>query len=210
MSTVEELQDLNVLNREDKLSHTRTLFYKSGNLSQNADLVKATTPELPYDFIGFLALVQWREVDVLPITWQPALDSVGAGGTAEIRQSLFNLQLSFAFKRIHLERLCPCDYRNAFRTLISEVLVLGHPVIRRHPNIIRLQGICWDVRPDKVWPVLVFKKSQYGDLKRFMTSEPGEQMGIKDRLKLCRDIAAAILSMHSCRKYSNLQFLCGA
>jgi hypothetical protein len=203
MSTIEEFQKLNVANQKDQVSYTQTSFYKSGILSENAGLANPPAPELPYDFINFLAVAQWRDVDFLPITWEPALDSVGAGATAEIRQSLINLQLSLAFKRVHLERLCPGHYRNAIRALMSEVLALGHPVIRRHQNIIRLQGICWDVRPDKVWPVLVFKKSQYGDLKRFMMSEPGEQMSIKHRLKLARDIATAILSMHSYRKYSN-------
>src|SRR5271154_3930657 len=171
MSTIEEFQKLNIANQKDQVSYTQTSFYRSGILSENAGLANPPAPELPYDFINFLAVAQWRDVDFLPITWEPALDSVGAGATAEIRQSLINLQLSLAFKRVHLERLCPGHYRNAIRALISEALVLGHPVIRRHQNIIRLQGICWDVRPDNVWPVLVFKKSQYGDLKRFMMSE---------------------------------------
>lgn len=200
MSTVETFRDLNIKNQEGESSYTRTSFYKSGDLFQSAYPAKSTAKELPYNLLTFLSVVQWRGIDLLPITWEPALDSVGAGSTAEIRQSLINIQLSFAFKRVHLEKLSPSDKHEAFDALTSEILVLGHPEIRRHSNIVRIEGVCWDFTSDIVWPVLVFKKSQYGDLKRFMNSEPGKQMGIKNRLKLCRDIAAAIVLMHSCRE----------
>ncbi len=51
------------------------------------------------------------------------------------------------------------------RKLIAEILVLGHPSIYGHSNIMRLEGVCLDVSEEdkKVWPVLVFEKSQYED-----------------------------------------------
>ena len=46
------------------------------------------------DFLSFLGIAQMLRIDFLPITWQPALETVGHGGTAEIRQALVNLQMS--------------------------------------------------------------------------------------------------------------------
>lgn len=73
--------------------------------SSGRDIASAvsTNPQIgkqPYNLIAFLAIAQKLEIDFLPITWQPALSKVGAGGTAEIRQSLIHLQMSFAFKTI--------------------------------------------------------------------------------------------------------------
>ena len=63
-----------------------------------------------YDILDFLGAAQSLNIDFLPITWQPALDIVGEGGTAEIRQALINVQMTFAFK--HLKH--PRFYHNFY------------------------------------------------------------------------------------------------
>lgn len=85
---------------------------------------------------------------------------------------------------------------------MCEVSVLGHPLVRSHPNIIRLEGVCWDVSfdEDEVWPVLVFEKARYGDLRKFISTKTGGSINWVDRVKLCADIATAIMLMHSSRK----------
>jgi len=165
------------------------------------------SPAQEYDLLDFLAVVQRWRVDILPITWEPDLD-IGSGGTAKISQGgsaklsdSNQSSLSFAFKRVHRESLRPADKNEEYRALVSEVLVLGHPVIRQHPNIVKLEGVCWDTTDDEPWPVLVLKKTQHGDLKTFVCSEAGRQMRFSDRVKLCREIGSAILLMHSCRMY---------
>jgi uncharacterized membrane protein len=94
------------------------------------------------------------------------------------------------------------DDKGTFRALISEVAVLSQPSIRNHPDIIHLESTCWDISPEneKVWPVPVFEKTQYGDLDNFLRSEIGRMINFEDRLDLCADVAAAVLTMHSCRK----------
>jgi serine/threonine protein kinase len=153
------------------------------------------------DFLSFLGIAQTLKIDFLPITWQPALENVGHGGTAEIRQALVNLQMSFAFKRLTPAELPQSitDETKSFRTLIAEISVLGHPSIRDHPNIIRLEGICWDVVPggEKVWPVLVFEKARHGDLHTFMEQAEGKRLTLEERLNVCADIAMAVNDMHS-------------
>jgi hypothetical protein len=156
------------------------------------------------DFISLLAIAQKFEIDFLPITWQPALDALGFGGTAEIRQLLVSVQKSFAFKRI--VRYGSPQHHSAgenckFKELFSEVSVLGQPSVRNQPNIMNLLGICWEIRlDDKVLPVLVFEKSQYGDLYKFMGSEQGKALCIGERINLCIGIATAVMIMHSSRE----------
>ena len=150
------------------------------------------------DLLSFLAIVQASEIDMLPIQWQPALDTVGEGATAEIRQLYIDIQTTFVFKRF---RWTTQNESSNYRALMCEVSILGHRSIRSHPNILRLEGICWDINlEDKgVWPVLVFEKGSYGDLRTFVDTNAGRNLRWDDRIKLCADIAAAMESMHSCR-----------
>ncbi|RWA05249.1 hypothetical protein EKO27_g9853 [Xylaria grammica] len=60
-----------------------------------------------------------------------------------------------------------------------------------------------DPTKDKVWPVLVFEKSRYGDLFSFAHSEEGRELDIHDRLALCGQIGRAVARMHSNRKTQN-------
>jgi hypothetical protein len=151
-----------------------------------------------YDLIAFLAVVQRVQVDILPITWQPARPPVGTGGASSIREALINSLISFAFKRVSDKQKRDKSEAIIFQALISEITVLGHPLIRKHPNIVELQGICWDVPSDhEVWPVLVFEKAQFGDLYNFGTSPVGTDLRIAERLKICVDVGTAIIDMHS-------------
>ena len=111
------------------------------------------------DFLTFLSLAQSLNVDFLPLTWPPALDAIGEGATAKIRQATISLGKSLAFK-------CPkawsdVDDADNYSALIAEISVLRCPPIRSHPNIARLEGIWWDIEAEnsKVRPVLVTEKA---------------------------------------------------
>lgn len=149
-----------------------------------------------YDLIAFLATAQRNNIDLLPLTWNSALDVAGLGGTAVIRQSRIRHQQFFVFK-CYEPLASRSGERIAFRALMSEIAILGHPFIKRHPNIVALYGICWDVLPEGgVWPVLVFEKAQMGNLKEFIRSDQGKSITFAEKLKICVDISAAIKYMH--------------
>ena len=123
-----------------------------------------------YDFITFLETCQNLEVDFLPVTWQPALDTLGVGGQSEVRQSMISLAMSFAFHRVKppgRERKRDDDDEDEergehgkerhegksqeneeqiYRALVSQVSILQIPKIQYHPNIVHLIGVCWDIR----------------------------------------------------------------
>lgn len=184
-------------------------FSSSGRDFASATSTNPQKGQQPYNLITFLAIAQKLKIDFLPITWLPALSAVGAGGTAQIRQSLIHLQMSFAFKIIKDakwideidETQRPREMKGRFQALISEISVLGHPSIREHPNIISLLGICWDILPSGcVWPVLVFERTTLGDLWSFAESEEGKNVSIETRLKLCADVATAVRDLHQSSK----------
>ncbi|OCK78127.1 kinase-like protein, partial [Lepidopterella palustris CBS 459.81] len=150
------------------------------------------------DLITFLAVVQKLQIDILPIRWQPERLPIGAGATGKINEALINLHTSFAFKCVSDRQKLDESEAKILQAFVSEIVVLGHPLIREHPNIAKLQGICWDISSDdKVWPVLVFEKTQYGDLYNFITLPVGRDLRIAERLKLCVDVGVAIMDMHS-------------
>jgi hypothetical protein len=150
-----------------------------------------------YSFIAVLALIQRLEIDLLPITWQASLDGLGQGGQGKISQALVNIQTSFAFKRFKHVKNDP------FWEIVQEMVVLRHPIVRDHPFIIQLIGICWDI-PDnnQVWPVLVFKKTHLGDLYRFTRSSIGGDLSLQNKIKICTEIGIALHDMHHNSKAS--------
>lgn len=175
----------------------------SGNTHQSA----GSASDKEYDFLDFLGVAQSLKVDFLPITWQPALDNVGEGGTAVIRQALINLQMSFTFKHLKHPRSAEEKARN-WAALIAELSILGHPAIRHHPNVANIAGICWDVvrGGEEVWPVLVFEKTRYGNFDRFMTSGPGNELDSRHRLDMLFDVALAVRDLHATGRFLKPSF----
>ena len=177
-----------------------TQFTRSGVTGQSAGSIS----DQEYDFLDFLGVAQSLKIDFLPITWQPALDLVGEGGTAEIRQALINLQTSFAFKHFKHPKFAEQESQ-VWRALIAEISVLGSPTIRYHPNVAVIEGICWDVvnGGEKVWPVLVFEKTRIWDLNRFMKTGRGKELDSKSRLNMLFDVALAVRDLHATGRFLN-------
>lgn len=150
-------------------------------------------------FLDVLGVAQSLKIDFLPLTWQPALGIAGEGGTATISQASMNIQLAFVFKQFKCP-LSPIEEVQSWHALRAEISILGHPAVRRHPSIVSIEGICWDVDAsgEKVWPVLVFEKARCGDLKRFMTTDAGKALSIKARLNILFDVAYAVRDLHAC------------
>jgi hypothetical protein len=155
--------------------------------------------ENDYDLVTILALAQRLHVNILPLTWQAALGSLGQGGQSIVNQALVIMGSSLAFKRFKPPRSGFPILRDAGR----EMVMLAHPAIRNHPFVVRLEGICWDIRSVfEIWPVLVFQKSPLGNLHEFMITGKGQDLAISDRLALCSSIAIALKDMASAGKLS--------
>ncbi|KAL2038550.1 hypothetical protein N7G274_008597 [Stereocaulon virgatum] len=152
---------------------------------------------MTHGFLAFLTTAQALRVEFLPITWQSARKEIGKGGTSVINEALVNRQISFAFKRVRDDEKFEKSKGEIFQSLMDEITVLSHPWIRGHPNIAQLQGVCWDISDGNVWPVLVFEKSQFGDLFEFARLPVGRELNLNERLELCIGIGKAVVHMHS-------------
>ena len=165
-----------------------------GMFSRYSASASRTNSDVQSDLIAFLSIIQKCDVDYLPITWQPSLGTLGAGGSGTISQSTFMTEKPLAFKRFHDSE----DSDDGFLPMMSEVLILSKPPIRNHPNIVDLEGICWEIKPstEKAVPVLVFEKASW-DLQQFMNVREGMDMSFEDRLKMCADVGGAIMALHA-------------
>jgi len=168
--------------------------HSDGMITRYSASTNHSDSDLQLDLIAFLSVVQECNVDFLPITWQPALGILGKGGSGTISQSTFTTDMPLAFKRFHPDEDSDMD----FQPLISEVLILSQPPIQEHPNIVTLEGVCWEIKPwtEKAVPALVFEKASW-DLQQFMNVSEGKNMSIDDRLKICADIGSAIMTLHA-------------
>jgi hypothetical protein len=145
-----------------------------------------------YDIVSFLALAQQCGLDLLPIKWQPALGVLGKGGTAAVNQSLINVQMSYAFKRVLPLRAV----KSGFREWASELLILCHSWMRTNYHIARLEAFCLEVLKDgRVSPVLIFEKAELGDLEHFVTLEEANAISFDGWLKLCLGLGGTLHNM---------------
>jgi hypothetical protein len=110
-------------------------------------------------------------VGFLPLTWDPAFEALGRGATGVVNQSQLNSETWIAFKRFEVDGVHPGVRDESFRNrqygaLMSELNVLGHQEIRRHPNIVSLIGVCFEITPrsNEVVPVLALAKAHHADL----------------------------------------------
>jgi hypothetical protein len=198
------------------MAFTADSTFDRPRLFSSATPVHETAP-VPCNFITFLAAAQNLGVPFLPITWQPKRPSLGEGGTSQIGQALINLQTSLAFKRVSDKDKLTTPKEEILRRCVNEMTVLWHPAIRSNPNLVELQGICWDISPktqeraeatqapslndETVWPVFVFEKSHFENLYHFARLPLGRELSMTDRLKICLQLGKAIAHMHSNSEY---------
>ena len=173
--------------------NSKLVSHSDGTSPRYSASTSRTNRIVQSDLIAFLSIVQKCDIDYLPITWQPTLNTLGVGGSGTISQSTFITEKPLAFKRFN-------DSENpdgGFLPMMSEVLILSQPPIRNHPNIVDLEGICWEVKPstEKAVPVLVFEKASW-DLQQFMNVREGMDMSLEDRLKMCAEVGGAIMALH--------------
>ncbi|KAI3317713.1 kinase-like protein [Xylariaceae sp. AK1471] len=169
---------------------------------------KQDQPLWKTDFISVIACAQRYGIDFLSITWQEAqveeLNILGKGGQSSIFQSAVSLKEEFAFKTSSpIKRHGGVqNIHDIFRELLVQVSIHGHPALRNHPNILRLEALGWELEDPQaletpVWPVLIFEKTKHKSLEAFVDSKEGRDLDLRQRLGLCANIASALATMHA-------------
>lgn len=190
---------------EASRSQGRPIFQSCSDVSSTSGF---SSENDPCDFITFLEACQNYSFGFLPLIKQPTLGTLATGGEAVIGQSLENLNMSFAFRRVELEDPDPEMEWLAYQNLIKQLSIFGHPIIRNNPNVLELIGICSEVESPKVTvngnlsrPVFVFEKTEYGDMDTFISTSVTLSLDFDARLKLCADIVSGIGILHLNREY---------
>ena len=190
------------------MESTATSYYSEWSLTGSSttarlvsslEVVNLDPEPQTFDFMSFLATAQALNIPLLPISWQEGIQDGGFGATSTIKQAYVSKSRRFAFKRIRESYKRESSKRQIYRSLISEISVLGQMSIREGFNISPLLGICWDISPcDHIpWPVLVFEMSDRGSLSDFIASAAGRELDLEERLELCGEIGSVIYSLHN-------------
>jgi hypothetical protein len=153
------------------------------------------------NFYCFLSIAQKHGVEFVPVAWEPGRDLLGLGATGRVDQSLINIETSLAFKRPAGFSRDEKTRQQLFRAWLMEMSILRFAEIQRHPNIIEIEGISWEVveSGSTVLPVLVYRKSQLGSLRTFIEAN-ASSLSLNQKLNLCLDLASALSTLHSCSK----------
>lgn len=149
----------------------------------------------------FLSLAQSYGLEIMPITWEPGREVLGRGASGHVNQSLIDIRTSLAFKKPTSDGQSKLAVQELLRAWMLEVAILSHPKIQKHPNIIDLEGIAWEINHSRstILPVLVYRQSQLGTLGVYIEARTG-RLCLNQRLKLCFDLASALATLHSCSK----------
>ena len=157
-----------------------------------------------YDLLSYLAITErlsnLRLYSFIPNYQINNRSSIQAGASGIVHNQELSGDSGIIFKRY---RTTPQSSRQeVFKAIISEVMVLKHPVLAKHPNVVDLNGVTWDVefehgQAPQVTPVLVFKRAEYGDLASFFRTSQGQRSSLEERLQFCIDIASALKAMHT-------------
>jgi len=148
------------------------------------------------DLAVFLAIVQCiPDCRILPLMPILRAQNSRAGASGLVCMPTKAGGNGVAFKRLH----STSSVSDMYEALACELLVLEHPVIRRHPNVVQLHGIAFDVhthgeRVIRVLPCLAMEHSRHGNLEDFVGGM--KSLSVLQRLKLCLDVATAIEALH--------------
>lgn len=161
-------------------------------------------PDSKNTFFSFLGSAQLLSVDLLPITWNPALEDAGAGATATLHERSISRNLSLVFKRVEPSNFPYYTEKDiedeVYRTLTAEIATARHPDVVKSDYLAHLEGVCWDIERDgNVWPVLVYEKARYGSLKSIVESPrtvAPTMLGVTAKLRICTHIARGLATLH--------------
>jgi hypothetical protein len=183
-------------------NHALPFFIRAGRVVQCSASTDANNRDFHFDLLSFISIAEKLDVDFVQTTWQPALEMLGKGATSMVQQAQMDAKFGLAFKRSMAwpeEDFADTNQQEVarYKALIYELIALA--VLSKHPNVIDLLGITWeiDAETEQVWPVLLTERSIYGTMADFLPSEIGANLDCRGKLKLCADIARACQSLHN-------------
>lgn len=159
--------------------------------------------------LRLLTIAKSVNCSILPLAWGSAMDLLGEGATGKISQAPLNSQISFAYKRFSHRLGAESNLTHEkginilYNSMVCEMVAFHLPEIYRHPNIAKVEGLCFELVPesDKVWPVLVFRKAVLGSLDHFIDGLENA-LELADLVDACGEIAKGLRVLHISGEHS--------
>jgi len=131
------------------------------------------------------------------VPYDPAEHSVALWGDPwEPRYSKF-----VVYKQPLLTNINPVNDEDTDRlqAVLTEMKVLYHPPIRRHPNIVKLLQLRWDTQngPNLIAPTLVLEHGDLGSLSAFQ-DQNRVVLHSRAKTQICLDVAEGLQFLHDC------------
>lgn len=125
------------------------------------------------------------------------MEFIASGETFAVSKCTFNSK-TVAIKQIQFkddgEDLNRRHFQHRLQSVLREVLIMCHPPLAYHPNIISLFGYGWTVEAQGPSPFVSVEFATMGSLRDYM--EMGHS--IRTKLILMGDVAAGLMALHSC------------
>lgn len=90
-------------------------------------------------------------------------------------------------------------FRTRIEAMMLELRALAHEPIRKHQNIVNIQGITWETDPfttERHWPVFIIERATRGTLQDFFREEADICLTL--RFELALDVIAGLEVIHAC------------
>ncbi|KAJ5660223.1 hypothetical protein N7507_006674 [Penicillium longicatenatum] len=171
------------------ISRSRISTIDGLGFSENGDAEATTSLE------SLLRTVQQLKLKRVRIEELEETQSIAAGETFAVSKCHCEGSV-VAIKRIQLEgESQPQHFQRRLQSVLREVLIMCHPPLTHHPNIINLLGYGWSVEKQRLSPFLAVEFATGGSLREYLKQCP---QSIRSKLILMGDVAAGLMALHRC------------
>ena len=177
------------------------------------------------DLIFFLSYIRTQNIPIIPVTKSDVRSVLGQGATflvnsAELPETyvdpvsgrVFPQGMMVAMKRAKVNKNMEDPVAGRLRVIFDDLLILHHPPLSAHPNIVDILGISFDteglIGNQNAVPVLIMECAELGNLAEVLETarKEGRPLNFDDKMSLCLDIAQGLEVLHSCGKIVLLCF----
>lgn len=86
-------------------------------------------------------------------------------------------------------------FQRRLQSVLREILIMCHPPLAFHPNIIDFLGYGWKVEGQRPSPFIAVEVASEGSLRTYLKAQT---RSIRDKLILMGDVAAGVMALHNC------------
>ncbi|KAJ5368842.1 uncharacterized protein N7496_008602 [Penicillium cataractarum] len=186
-----ELQS-DILTWTTSISRSRVSTVDGLGFSDNIDVESMNSLENLLHTVQKLKLKRFPAEDVEEICF------VAAGETFTVTECKYEGTV-VAIKRIRLSEEGKGFERSYFQrrlqSVLREILIMCHPPLTHHPNIIDILGYGWTVEKQRLSPFISVEFASKGTLREYLKENVHP---IRTKLILMGDVGAGLMALHKC------------